>query len=247
MVFGNLRPKLQLDPVGAQAFWGNSKGLVGRDGIATRSEGFGFVSRPDWRVKPLLYSFGVLNIVDATRLRSSSDTSHCRDGIIVCELGSQEMFTMGWQQEFFGPLVMLGLLGLVLTGIIGLSSLVSYQMLWRASCCNQLGFPVGDFIDVQGISDASPSRIIPHGNPNRKSPISIQCPISFWCQPSKSSRSSGTIVSATVSLGYDTSHSRLEALLKEAAKRAGLGESFVQVVDLGDFSVNYRLAGFLER
>ena len=59
-------------------------------------------------------------------------------------------------------------------------------------------------------------------------------------------RSSGTIVSATVSLGYDTSQSRVETLLKEAAKRTGLGEPFVQVLDLGDYSVNYRVAGFLE-
>ncbi len=40
-------------------------------------------------------------------------------------------------------------------------------------------------------------------------------------------RSSGTIVSATVSLGYDVPRSRIEALLKQAAERAELVEPFV--------------------
>ena len=59
-------------------------------------------------------------------------------------------------------------------------------------------------------------------------------------------RSSGTIISATVSLGYDISSTKVETLLLEAGERAGLKEPFVQVLELGDFSVNYRIAGFLE-
>ena len=59
-------------------------------------------------------------------------------------------------------------------------------------------------------------------------------------------RSSGTIISATVSLGYDISRTKVEILLLEAGERAGLKEPFVQVLELGDFSVNYRIAGFLE-
>lgn len=59
-------------------------------------------------------------------------------------------------------------------------------------------------------------------------------------------RSSGTIISATVSLGYDISRTKVETLLLEAGERAGLKEPFVQVLELGDFSVNYRIAGFLE-
>ncbi|MHC4071055.1 MAG: mechanosensitive ion channel family protein [Planctomycetota bacterium] len=58
-------------------------------------------------------------------------------------------------------------------------------------------------------------------------------------------RASGTIVSATVSLGYDNPHSVIEPLLVEAAKRAGLQEPFMQIMELGDFSVTYRVAGFL--
>lgn len=59
-------------------------------------------------------------------------------------------------------------------------------------------------------------------------------------------RSSGTIISATVSLGYDNARSRIESLLLQAAETAGLSKGFVQVEKLGDFSVVYRVAGFLD-
>ena len=58
-------------------------------------------------------------------------------------------------------------------------------------------------------------------------------------------RTSGTIVSATVSLGYDVPRARIEACLIEAAKAAELADPFVQVLELGDFSVVYRIAGLL--
>jgi len=59
-------------------------------------------------------------------------------------------------------------------------------------------------------------------------------------------RSSGTIVDATVSLGFDIPHGRIEALLMEAGEKAELKEPFVQVMELGDYSVTYRVAGLLE-
>jgi len=64
--------------------------------------------------------------------------------------------------------------------------------------------------------------------------------------PVKVVRFSGTIVSATVSLGYDVHHEQVEKLLLAAAADAGLAEAFVLVTDLGNFSVTYRAAGLLE-
>lgn len=58
-------------------------------------------------------------------------------------------------------------------------------------------------------------------------------------------RSSGTIVAAHVSLGYDVSRERIERLLIQACEAAGLEEPFVHVAELGDFSVTYRAAGLL--
>ncbi len=58
-------------------------------------------------------------------------------------------------------------------------------------------------------------------------------------------RSSGTLVSARVSLGYDVDHQEVEDLLRQAADDAGLTDPFVLIRDLGDFSVTYQATGLL--
>ena len=63
--------------------------------------------------------------------------------------------------------------------------------------------------------------------------------------PVKVIRSSGTIVSADVSLGYDNPHGKVESVLKDAALAAELSDPFVLIMELGDFSVTYRAAGML--
>jgi len=63
--------------------------------------------------------------------------------------------------------------------------------------------------------------------------------------PVKVIRSSGTIVSAEVSLGYDIPHTKISELLINAAGTTGLQEPFVHITELGDFSVTYRVAGLL--
>lgn len=56
----------------------------------------------------------------------------------------------------------------------------------------------------------------------------------------------GTIISAQVSLGYDVPHKSVAVCLEKAAAEAGLTDPFVQVMELGDFSITYRAAGFLK-
>ena len=56
----------------------------------------------------------------------------------------------------------------------------------------------------------------------------------------------GTIISATVSLGYYVHRKHIEKLLKQAAEEAELSDPFVQILELGDFSVLYRIAGRLD-
>ncbi len=59
-------------------------------------------------------------------------------------------------------------------------------------------------------------------------------------------RSSGTVISAEVSLGYDVSIDLIEKELVRAAEETGLRDAFVYVESLGDFSISYRVAGFLD-
>jgi len=59
-------------------------------------------------------------------------------------------------------------------------------------------------------------------------------------------RSSGCFIAADVSLGYDVPRDEVETCLTEATKKAGLDDPFVFVTNLGDFSITYQAAGFLE-
>jgi small-conductance mechanosensitive channel len=59
-------------------------------------------------------------------------------------------------------------------------------------------------------------------------------------------RSSGALVRASVSLGYDVPRTRVERLMLEAAEGCELEEPFVHVEELGDDSVTYRVAGLLK-
>lgn len=63
--------------------------------------------------------------------------------------------------------------------------------------------------------------------------------------PVKVILSSGTVISAEISLGYDITHGEVERILKKAAEDSGLSDPFVLIMQLGDFSVTYRASGIL--
>lgn len=56
---------------------------------------------------------------------------------------------------------------------------------------------------------------------------------------------SGAIISSTLSLGYDIHYSRIEALLISAAQACNLTDPFVQVIELGNDAITYRVSGLL--
>ena len=58
--------------------------------------------------------------------------------------------------------------------------------------------------------------------------------------------STPTFISTQVSLGYDVPRGEVDRLLIEAATSAGLEKPFVYVLELGDFSVLYRVSGRLQ-
>ena len=64
--------------------------------------------------------------------------------------------------------------------------------------------------------------------------------------PVKLTRKINTVVSASVSLGYDISRHKIEEALKEAAVAANLKDPYVYIMELGDYSVVYKIHGFLE-
>lgn len=68
----------------------------------------------------------------------------------------------------------------------------------------------------------------------------------FVTNPVRVMRSSGTMLAVELSLGYDVSRHDIKALLVAAATDCGLESPFVQIRNLGDFSVTYRVSGLLK-
>ena len=64
-------------------------------------------------------------------------------------------------------------------------------------------------------------------------------PVTVVCAP--------TYISTRVSLGYDVPRAEVERLLLEAATSAGLEKAYVYVLELGDFSIRYRVSGKLTK
>ena len=64
--------------------------------------------------------------------------------------------------------------------------------------------------------------------------------------PVRVMRTSGTLLSVEVSLGYDISRKIIEELLIKAATDSGLESPYVQIRSLGDFSVTYQVSALLK-
>jgi small conductance mechanosensitive channel len=142
---------------------------------------------------------------------------------------------------------LLGLIGLVLTGVIGLSSTTFVGNAMAGLMLRAVrAFHPGDFLKTMDHFGRVTERGLLHTEIQTEDRDLTTLPnLYLVTNPVTVVRFSGTIVSATVSLGYDVAHARIEEVLLEAARAAELQEPFVQILELGDFSVHYRVAGFL--
>lgn len=64
--------------------------------------------------------------------------------------------------------------------------------------------------------------------------------------PVRVMRTSGTLLSVEVSLGYDVPRQIVEELLIKAAEDTGLDSPYVQIRSLGDYSVSYQVSALLK-
>ncbi|MFT7678650.1 MAG: small conductance mechanosensitive channel [Planctomycetota bacterium] len=139
----------------------------------------------------------------------------------------------------------MGLLGILLSGAIALSSTTFLGNAMAGVMLRSLrNFRAGDFIEVGDNFGRVSERGVLHTEIQTADRDLVTLPnLLLVTQAVKVIRGSGTVVSATVSLGYDVARKRVEQALLEAGKRAGLDEPFVQIMELGDFSITYRGAG----
>jgi len=143
---------------------------------------------------------------------------------------------------------LLGLLGIVLSATIALSSttLVGNAMAGLMLKSLKKVRP-GNYILVAGHAGRVSEMDLLHTEIQTEDSDLTTLPNLFLVtNPVTVLRKSGTILSVEVSLGYDVPRRRVEELLLAAADKAGLKDPFVQIRELGDFSVTYRIAGLSE-
>jgi len=143
---------------------------------------------------------------------------------------------------------LLGLVGIALAAVIALSSTTFVSNIMAGLMIRSLhNFKPGDFIDVGNEFGRVTEQGLFHTEIQTEDRNLVTLPnLYLSANPTRVVRTSGTIISATVSLGYDVEHQQARKSLLKAAEKAHLEEPFVQVLHLGDLSVSYRVAGFLQ-
>lgn len=143
---------------------------------------------------------------------------------------------------------LMGLIGILISGIFAFSSTTVISNLMAGVLLRiTKPFRVGDFIRIGDHFGRVSERGLFDTEIQTETRELIALPNTYCISnPVATIRSSGTIISASLSLGYDLDHRRIEPLLMEAAQACGLSESFVHILELGNFSVTYRISGFLE-
>lgn len=141
----------------------------------------------------------------------------------------------------------MGLLGILLSGIIAFSSTnVIANLMSGVLLRITKPFQTGDFIRVGDFFGRVAERGLFDTEIQSENREFIALPNVYLVNnPVSTIRKSGTIVSSTLSLGYDVHHLQIEPLLVKAALKSGLTSPFVHIIELGDFSITYRISGLL--
>ncbi len=142
---------------------------------------------------------------------------------------------------------LIGLIGLLASGIIAFSSTTVVSNLMAGILLRLTKpFGIGDFIRVGDHFGRVSERGLFDTEIQSESRELVAIPNTYLIShPVTTIRSSGTIISLTLSLGYDVHHSEIDSLLVKAAQESGLEEPFVHILELGNYSVTYRVSGFL--
>lgn len=141
----------------------------------------------------------------------------------------------------------LGLIGLMMSAVVALSSTAFVTNFMAAIMLRVTQpFAVGDFITVGDHFGKVAERGLFDTEIQTESGELIAIPNALFIRsPVKVIDSDGTIISTSLSLGYDIHHNRIEDLLISAAKKTGLTDPYVHIGELSDFSVTYQVNGFL--
>lgn len=142
----------------------------------------------------------------------------------------------------------LSFLGIIISAGIALSSTTILGNVIAGITNNSMKrFRIGDLIKVGDLTGRVTKKSIFHTEIQLEDSNFITFPNLFIANnPVKLTRKANTVISTSVSLGYDVSRTKIEEALKEAAVATGLTDPYVYITNLGDFSVVYKIHGFLD-
>lgn len=143
---------------------------------------------------------------------------------------------------------LLTLLGVLLSGVIALSSTTFVGNAMAGLMLRAVrAFRPGDFLHVeQHFGRVTEIGFLHTEIQTEDSELTTLPNLFLVTHPVTVTRHTGTFVHAEVSLGYGVPHWRVDELLRGAVENAEMHDPFVQVMDLGDHAVTYRVSGFLE-
>ncbi len=142
----------------------------------------------------------------------------------------------------------LGFLGIIFSAGIALSSTTVLGNLIAGIMNNSMKrFRNGDLIKIGDFHGKVIKKSIFHTEIQLEDSNFITIPNLYIANnPVKLTRKTKTVISTSVSLGYDVPRYQIEKTLINAATSAGLKDPYVYITNLGDFSVVYKIHGFLE-
>lgn len=142
----------------------------------------------------------------------------------------------------------LSFLAIVVSAGIALSSTTILGNLIAGIMNNSMNrFKIGDLIRITDLQGRVTKKSIFHTEIQLEDSNLMSIPnLYIATNPVKLTRKTDTVISTSVSLGYDIPHSMIEESLKEAATLTGLSNPYVYIMSLGDYSVGYRIHGFLQ-
>ncbi len=143
---------------------------------------------------------------------------------------------------------LINLIGIVLSATIALSSTTFLSNAMAGVMLRAVrNFKTGDLIYCGDHKGRVSERGLLHVEIQTEDSDLVTMPNLFLVtHPLRVTNEASTIISAEVSLGYDVPRRRIEKLLLDAANEVGLKKPFVWILELGDFSVLYRVAGLLQ-
>jgi small-conductance mechanosensitive channel len=142
----------------------------------------------------------------------------------------------------------LAFLGIIISAGIALSSTTILGNIIAGLMNNSMKrFRNGDLVKINDLMGRVTKKDIFHTEIQLQDSNILTIPnLYIATNPVKLTRKTDTIIYSSVSLGYDVPRVLVENTLKAAAVSAGLKDPYVYITNLGDFSVSYKVHGFLE-